>query len=83
MTELPEVPVKISVNGKDLFNGNVKFDRGTNEWGNFYLNIPEGILNKECNEIIIENTCPDPDGNAPYTYGWVCIWKADLVRKNQ
>ena len=80
MTELDEVPAKIMVNGKVLFNGNIKFDKGANKWGNFHLTVPRGILNEKCNEIVIRNTCPDPEGNAPYTYGWMSVWKVDLKR---
>ena len=80
MTELQEVPAVITINGKTLFSGNIKFDQGADKWGKLKLDIPQGILNKECNELVITNTCPDPEGNAPYTYGWIDIWRVQLNR---
>ena len=80
MTELKEVPATISVNGKTIFSGNISFDKGENKWGEFQLDIPQNILNETDNELVITNTCADPVGNAPYTYGWICIWRAELKR---
>lgn len=80
MTELESVPAVISVNGKTLFSGNLSFDKGSGKWGNFKLDIPAGLLNRKSNTLVIENTCPDPAGNAPYTYGWITVWKADIKR---
>ena len=83
MTELSEVPAVIMVNGKKIFDGKIKFDKGENKWGNFELSIPHDILNEKHNELIIKNTCPDPEGNAPYTYGWIDIWRVELVRSSK
>ncbi|MBR2632626.1 MAG: hypothetical protein IKD29_04190, partial [Lentisphaeria bacterium] len=80
MTELESVPAVISVNGKTLFSGNLSFDKGSGKWGSFKLDIPAGLLNRKSNTLVIENTCPDPAGNAPYTYGWITVWKADIKR---
>ena len=80
MTELESVPAVISLNGKTLFSGNIKFDNGSNKWGEFHIDVPQGILNEKNNKFVIKNACPDPEGNAPYTYGWIVIWRAELKR---
>ena len=80
MTELESVPAEISINGTTLFSGNIKFDKGPDKWGEFHLDVPENILNENNNKLVINNTCPDPEGNAPYTYGWIDIWRAELKR---
>ncbi|MBQ9501716.1 MAG: DUF4838 domain-containing protein [Lentisphaeria bacterium] len=81
MTELGGIPAEISVNGRKVFSGEIKFSRGPGKWGEFEVNIPAGILRKERNTLELRNICPDPPGNAPYTYGWIDVWRTVIGRK--
>ena len=80
MTELQEVPAVVKINGKTIFSGNISFNKGKQQWGEFHLDIPQNILKETNNELVITNICADPEGNAPYTYGWICLWRAELKR---
>ena len=40
----------------------------------------ESAVHKNTPHHTCKASCPDPAGNAPYTYGWITVWKADIKR---